>query len=77
MGLFILFMLRVLAVIGIHEEDDDIDGMDMVAYSGEVLRTTKKKCDVCGVGDVIKEARKNTELLVYGKTGIKKVKQEE
>ena len=77
MGSFILFMLRVLAVVDILEDDDDIDGMNMVAYSGEILRTTKKKCVVCGVGDVIQDARKNTELLVFGKTGIRKVKQEE
>ena len=74
----VLFLLRFLAVVNILDEevDDDV-GIDQICYLGEVLKTEKRKCVVCGVGDIVKVANKNMDLLVFGKAGVRKVKQEE
>ena len=76
----ILFLLRMLVVIDIFQDEEDEDhvtNLEAVSFSEEVLKTTKKKCVVCGVGDVVKVPSKNFDILVFGRDGIRKVHQEE
>ena len=76
----VLLLLRCLAVVNniLEDElDEENYGIDQICYSGEILKTEKKKCVVCGVGDIVKVSNKNMDLLVFGKAGVRKVKQEE
>ena len=82
MYLSILLLLRVLAVVDIFDDDadankDDEIGMEAVAYSGETLKTSKKKCVVCKVGEIVKVPNNNLDTLVFVKQGIRKMKHEE
>ena len=76
----ILFLLRMCVVVDIFQDDEDkenIINLEAICYSDEVLKTDKKKCVVCGVGDVMKVPNKNYDMLVFGRQGLRKVKQEE
>ena len=75
----ILFLLRMCVVVDIFQDDEDkedIINWEAICYSDEVLRADKKKCVVCGVGDVKKVHNKNYDMLVFGRQELRKVKQE-
>ena len=65
-------------MVNIFPEDDDSDesvSFEKYPDTNEVLKTSKTKCEICGVGDIVKHRSKL--ILVYGRNGIKKVKHEE
>ena len=64
-------------VVDIFQDDEDKENiiiLEAICYSDEVLKTDKKKCVV---GDVMKVPNKNYDMLVFGRQGLRKVKQEE
>ena len=76
----ILLLLRIFVVVDIFPDDHDKEetiNLEAIAYSEEVLKTNKKKCVVCGVGDVVEVPNQKSDILIFGKQGIKKVKHEE
>ena len=63
----ILFLLRMLVVIDIFQDEEDkehVINLEALSYSDEVLKTDRKKCVVCGVGDVVRVPTKNFDILV-------------
>ena len=60
------------------EGTDEVLDMKTFHESNEVLKTSKLKCDICGVGDIVKvNNKKKHELLVSGKGGIRKASYKE
>ena len=49
----------------------------LVSFSEGILKTNKRKCEICGVGDVVKVRNTNSDILVFGKQGTSKLKHEE
>ena len=70
-------MLVVVDIFQDEDDKEDVMSLEAMSYSEEVLKTNRKKCIICGVGDVVKVANKNLDILVFGRQGIRKVKQEE
>ena len=63
----ILFLLRMLVVIDIFQDEEDkehVINLEAMSYTDEVLKTDRKKCVVCGVGDVVRVPTKNFDVLV-------------
>ena len=59
------------------DDGDDSFHLESLPFSDEVLKTKKKKCDICGVGDIVKASNENSDILMYGRRGIRKAKHEE
>ena len=60
-------------------DDVDIEGLvklEDIPAEKEILKTSVTKCDICGVGDVVKHGN-GTDILIYGRHGIRKSKHEE
>ena len=57
--------------------DEDEDCFVGAEDTEEVLKTEVSRCKICGVGDVVKRDNGEKKILVYGRTGVKKVTHEE
>ena len=76
----ILLLLRIFVLVDIFPDDhDDNDAINLeaIAFSEGILKSNKRKCVVCGVGDVVNVRNTNSDILVFGKEGISKLKHEE
>ena len=60
-------------------DDVDLEGLvklEDIPESDEILRTTVSKCNICGVGSIVKNSN-GSDILIYGRNGIRKSKHEE
>ena len=60
-------MLVVVDIFQDEDDKEDVMSLEAMSYSEEVLKTNRKKCIICGVGDVVKVANKNLDILVFGR----------
>ena len=60
-----LTLFWIVCIAGIFGESDVQLNIEDIPYCEEILKTKKKKCPLCGVGDIVEVSNQNADITCF------------